>query len=498
MPSQEHQSKVSELWSLFRSAGISNPLVILENISYLMLLKYQETAGAGRTGRAKKGGSRSGVKTAKSPWSELMRRPRAERLSYFKENIFRALTRSGVNGPDFPAAMKGAVFGVSRPTVFAKAVELIDELIAEGAPPEHPGDVYELLLAELHLAGKNDQFRTPRHLVRTMVELVEPAPGEWVCDPAAGTGGLIIGAYEWILKGQAPPGDAGADQKGSRLKQSAGAAATTPAGRKTSLEGHHFSAYDVDATMTRIGLTNMLLHGIRRPSFRCADMLTQSAQTPRRFDIVLSDLPKGAAHEAQFVRRCRSLLKTGGRAALVVSEELLFNEAEESRSLRRELVESNDLEAVVSLPGGLFLPYSLSKTAILLLNRGKPEERVNFYEVTGDGFTPDNERLPDPAKNDLRFVPQAHRILAKGNPRQEHWASGEAQSFAVQQCFRVERERIALQDFTLAVSPYRQQAAEAVSLPSPRQIVGQLRRLQEQFGKSLDKIEKLVNEVAGA
>ncbi len=497
MLSQELQAKINDLWSIFRSAGISNPLVILENISYLMLLKYQETAVVESAGRAKKGSSKSGIKKVKSLWSELVQKPQTERLPFFKENIFRSLTRSSVNGPDFPAAMKGAVFGVSRPAVFARAVELIDELIPEGAPPEHPGEVYEALLAELHLAGKNDQFRTPRHLVRTMVELVEPALGEWVCDPAAGTGGLLIGVYKWILEEHTPPGDIVADPKGSRLNLTTGAAANR-AGKKTLLEGQHFSAFDVDATMTRIGLTNMLLHGIRRPSFRCADMLVQTARTPRRFDIVISDLPKGTSHEALFVRRCRSLLKNGGRAALVVSEELLFNEAEEARSLRKQLVESDDLEAVVSLPGGVFLPYSLSKTAILLLNRGKADERVNFYEVTADGFTQDNERRPDPAKNDLRFVPQAHRILAKGNPRQEHWASSEAQSFAVQQCFRVERERIAQNNFTLAASPYRQQAAKASSLQSPRQIVGQIRRLQEQFGKSLDKIEKLVNEVAGA
>lgn len=492
MLSKEHQSKIADLWRLFRSAGISNPLVMLENISYLMILKHDVIKGAEVTGRARKrDGVRSTIQKRRRLWSELVQKPQAERLQFFKEKVFPALIRSQANGPDFPAAMKGAVFSVSKPSIFAQAVDLIDELLHEDSPPGHPGEVYEALLAELYLAGKHDQFRTPRHLVRAMIELVEPMLGEWICDPAAGTGGFLIGAYQWILKELTTTGDVGTDPEG--FWHNLNPAPMALAGKRALLDGAHFSAFDIDATMTRIGLTNMLLHGISRPSFQCADMLSDVAPTKRRFDVVISDLPKGALQEPMFVRRCRSLLKAGGRAALVVSEELLFNQAEEFLSLRKELVMANDLEAVVSLPGGMFMPYSAAKTAVLVLNRGKAGEWMNFYDVTADGFT-DN----DAAKDELRFISQAHRIIAKGNPKREHWISAEAQSFAARQCFRVKHDRIAQHNFTLAGGPYRRETAEASSLQSPRQIVAQIRRLQERFGKSIDKIEQLVSEVPGA
>jgi type I restriction enzyme M protein len=495
--SEEHKSKINNLWNLFRSANISNPLTILENISYLMLLKQVEVEYEQRgQNRSKRNQTAAPLLKKAYRWSTLIEMPPLERLKHFKENVFPFLTKSRINGPAFPVAMKGAVFGVSKPTIFADAVNLVDELLSNSTQ-EQRGDIYESLLTELQLSGKQDQFRTPRHLIRTIIELVEVTLGDWVCDPAAGTGGFLIGAYQWILKEHTPPQSVTVDPEGF-WRNLTGDMLPTHSSKRALVEGPHFSAFDIDATMTRIGLTNMLLHGIRRPAYRCLDMLKMPATPPRQFELVLSDLPKSSSQEAQFVRRCRSLLKKGGRASFIVSEEFLFNEAEDFRLLRKELIESHDLEAVVSLPSGVFMPYSSSKTAVLILNRGQASEAVNFYEVTGDGFTLDDKRLPDPEKNDLRFVPLAHRILAKGNPKQEHWDSTEAQNFFAQQCSRVERQDFSRQNYSLVRSVYLQPLTEAGSLQSPRQLVSQIRRLQEQFGKSLDKIEKLMKEVAGA
>jgi type I restriction enzyme M protein len=466
---------VEELWNLFRSAGITNPLSAVEQISYLLALRGSSPLDgtldelAGFYGMAPPG-----------RWAEL-RKARAADLPGLAEEAFKELCSTNVHGRHFKAAMRDAVLRVPKAHLLKAAIEKIDKLPSVYGDVEAQGRLYEELLSLAFSAGKHTQFRTPRHVVAAMVELADPQAGERVCDPAAGTGGFLIAAHRRVREAGAVPAP------------------------------ENFAGYDFDTTMVRLGLMNMLMHGIRSPSYQHQDMLAKSPKPPPKCDVVLSFLPFGGnvdrakidrkrlslptnRTELLFVEQCLAVLKEKGRCAVVVPEGAVSSEDAECRELRRRLVEENRLEAVVSLPRGTFLPYTAVQTAILFVKKGERTERVWFYDVTADGYTLDDRRAPDPEHDDLKFMPQAYRLMVGG--AQEKWAAG-AKAVAEQRSLSVGREEIVAHGYSLTSGLYRR-AAEEVAVDDVRAIIARVLELQSQITGKVKNIEAQVGEVLDA
>lgn len=472
MVTSQQKGAVEELWNLFRSAGVSNPLSALEQISYLIALKWSERGGGG----AVKSGP--GGKASVPRWADF-RKARAADLPAMVERAVGRLRSIDLYGRDFEAAMRDATLRISNPHLLRTALEKIDALPFDGVDIGRAGESYEQLLSLAFGggSGKNSLFLTPRHVVRTMVELADPQEGEKVCDPAAGTGGFLIAAYRRMYEaGVVPAPD-------------------------------DFTGYDFDTTVVRLGVMNMLLHGIPRPEYRHQDMLGKGLKAVRKYDLVLSFLPFGVKvnratidksrlklktdkTELLFVEQCLALLKNGGRCAVVVPEGVLGNVESDVRGLRRALVEENRLEAVISLPRGSFLPYTAVKTAILLVTKGGGTERVWFYDVAGDGYTLDDRREPDPEHDDLKFVPQAYRVLVRG--KQERWAS-RGKDAAAQRSLFVSRGEIVANDYSLTSGLYRR-AAEEETHADVRAIISRVLDLQSQLRRKVKKIEAQLAE----
>jgi type I restriction enzyme M protein len=516
MLADDLRRKIDDLWNRFWSGGIANPLSAIEQISYLIFLKRledldrDEEALARRQGRAYTSYF-NGHEECR--WSKIKELSSPERmLELVRDKAFPFLKGLKTNGNTFPEAMKDAVFIIPKASLLGSAVDIIDTLPISDQNFDVQGDVYEHLLSELNLAGKNGQFRTPRHLIRVMVELTNPQLGEWIFDPAAGTGGFLVAAYQWVLKTKTPSGTVHIDEDGA-WHNLTGELIGRDRKQWSLLDGDRFVGRDFDTTMVRLGLMNMMLHGIRHPEFRYKDTLSKSFDIGRKFDVILANPPftgnidKGDINtelltlpttktELLFVELCIALLETGGRCAIIVPEGVLFGSTNAHKELRRKLVEENQIEAVISLPGGCFRPYTGVKTAILFFTRGSSTGRIWFYEVTGDGYTLDDKRVQDVEHNDLRFVPQAYRILAQGS--QEEWQSDRARAVAEKQSWTATIEEVVSRNYSLAAGAYRPRTAKEQEYEDPRKIVNRIRGLEAQLRQKLDTIEEKLGEVLDA
>jgi type I restriction enzyme M protein len=466
MVNSQLKGMVEELWNLFRSAGITNPLSAMEQISYLIAFRWSNKADGDVVELPGPFG-----KSAPRRWTAL-KKARAAELPALVEIVFEGLRSTDQYGEDFTAAMQDAVLRVPKGHLLKSAIEKIDKLPLGHGNVYAQGQLYEELLSLAFSAGKHTQFRTPRHIVETMVEMADPQDGERVCDPAAGTGGFLIAAYQRLYETGVLPFP------------------------------ENFDGYDFDTTMVRLGIINMIMHGVPRPSYQHQDMLGEGPKLSRKYNVILSYLPFGGKAdrtkvdksrltlktnktELLFVEQSLDILRSGGRCTVVVPETVLSSEESECRELRRRLVERNRLEAVVSLPRGTFLPYTAVKTAILMLTKGGRTDRVWFYDVTADGYTLDDKREPDPAHDDLKFVPQSYRMMVRGG--QEKWAAG-AKAIAEQRSLTVERKEIVAHDYSFTSDLYRR-AAKAETREDVRAIIARVLDLQTRIRRKVKNIE---------
>ncbi len=515
MLKSELKQKIDDLWDRFWSGGIANPLSAIEQISYLIFLKRLEDLDTHEAALAKRH-QRTFTSYFEGHddcrWSFIKEQYPDRMLELVRDKAFPFLKDLRTNGNTFSEAMKDAVFIIPKASLLSSAVAIIDTLPISDQNFDMQGDLYEYLLSELNLAGKNGQFRTPRHIIRIMVELANPRLGEWIFDPAAGTGGFLVAAYQWILKANTPPETVRIDSDGS-WHSLTGELIGRDKHQWSLLDGERFIGRDFDTTMVRLGLMNMMLHGIRHPEFRYRDTLSKSFDLQPKFDVILANPPftgnidksdinnellklPTTKTELLFVELCIELLETGGRCAIIVPEGVLFGSTKAHQELRQKLVIENQIEAIISLPGGCFKPYTGVKTAILFFTRGGATKQVWFYEVTGDGYTLDDKREPYPTHNDLRFVPQGYRLLVQGE--QEAWESDEARSVVQRQSWIATREEIAGHKYNLAASIYRPRTAEEKEYEDPRNIMARVRALEVQLHDKLDLIETMMGEVIDA
>jgi type I restriction enzyme M protein len=540
----ELKSKIDQLWNKFWSGGISNPLTAIEQITYLLFMKrldeldQKKQADADFTGekyiskfegkwippeyRAKARDDDSQKETDKRyadakmyeidkrslRWSEFKHMQAEEMLQHVQGKVFPFLKDLNGAESNFTHHMKNAVFIIPKPMLLVEAVKTIDEIfeVMERDSRENgqafqdiQGDVYEMLLSEIASAGKNGQFRTPRHIIKLMAELVQPQLGHRIADPACGSGGFLLGAYQYIvtqLAIKAGTKDLMPDEDGF-VRTSVAAALTEKA---QAILSSSLWGYDIDATMVRLGLMNLMMHGIDEPHIDYKDTLSKSFVEESEYDIVMANPPftgsidKGDINEnlqlgttkteLLFVENIYRLLKKGGTACVIVPQGVLFGSGGAFKTLRQLLVERCDLKAVITLPSGVFKPYAGVSTAILLFTKvWGPKDKVTqpatenvwFYEMTADGYSLDDKRSKQEGHGDLQD------IIARYHAR-----NPATDTDRTAKCFAVPRAEIEAECYDLSLSRYKQDVFEEVHYDAPGVILDRL--IQAEVG-DMDEAE---------
>lgn len=414
------RSQVDALWEKFWTGGLANPLDAIEQFSYLLFLKRLDDRENAAERQAKRKGTPYQPKVPKEMrWSVWKQMKAEEMLKHLKSVIFPLLANLSDGDSSFSQYMKGAECKINKPSLLVEAVNLIDEMKISEQNQDVQGDLYEYLLSKLSVAGRNGQFRTPRHIIRMMVQMVDPKPRERIGDLAAGTGGFLVNAHQHILEKHTSAGILQYDDEG--LPHFLIGDQLSGPERMFMKSPKYLRGYDNDSgmTMLRIGSMNLMLHGIESPQFFYMDTLSKSFNDEREYDVILMNPPfkgavdKGDVHpdlpsdttksELLFLHLILRALEMGGRAAVIVPDGVLFGSSRAHVEVRRRIIEENRLDGVVSMPSGVFKPYAGVSTAALFFTRGAQTERIWFYDMAHDGFSLDDKRTPV-AENDIPDV----------------------------------------------------------------------------------------------
>jgi type I restriction enzyme M protein len=411
------------------------------------------------------------------------------------------------DGSTFGEYMKDAQLMITKPSLLVSAVEKVSALpIADG---DAKGDLYEYLLSKLTTAGINGQFRTPRHIIRFMVELLKPTPTEVVGDPACGTAGFLVGVMEYLKdnytssKGKLVADDGTVVNTGDLLKP-----------YEDHIQNRMFHGFDFDTTMLRVASMNLMLHGVENPDIHNQDTLSSAfpdrypQQAEGEFNVILANPPfKGSLDEGDvhstltakvktkktellFIVLILRMLKKGGRSATIVPDGVLFGSSKAHKELRRLLVDEHQLEAVISLPSGVFKPYAGVSTAIIVFQKGGTTESVFFYDVAADGYSLDDKRTPSGGA-DGRFGPTGSNDLYAALDRYEK-KSAKKDTDRTAKHFVVSKADIVAKDYDLSINRYKETKHEAVVYDPPKVIIAKLRKLEAEIAKELGELEGML------
>ena len=510
------KNQIDHIWDSFWSGGISNPLEVIEQITYLLFLRRLDdmhTLEENKANRLKKPVERRVFPEGKDArgrpcedfrWSRFKHFAPAEMFTVVGEHVFPYLRTDlarqlGDAESTYAHHMKDARFTIPTPALLAKVVDLLDKVPMEERDTK--GDVYEYMLGKIATAGQNGQFRTPRHIIRLMVELTAPQPADIVCDPACGTAGFLVAAGEYLR-----------ERHPSLLYD--------PKMREHFHRGL-FHGFDFDNTMLRIGSMNMLLHGVENPDIRYRDSLAQEhGGEEEKSTLVLANPPfagsldyentakdlqqivKTKKTELLFLALFLRLLKPGGRAAVIVPDGVLFGSSKAHKELRRILVEDQKLDAVVSLPGGAFKPYAGVSTAILLFTKTNSggTDRVWFYDVEADGWSLDDKRTPLLAEDKLG--PVSRTALVEGDHARNNlpdvlarWAERdgtERDRPRTAQSFCVPKADIAAQGCDLSLNRYKEVVHEEIEHRLPKEILAELATLEQEIQRGMKELKGML------
>lgn len=511
---------VDRLWEEFWTGGITNPLTVIEQISFLMFSRMLDIREGLNERKAKRLKGKSEVKMIFGPdqqrlrWNQFKDKPGAEMLKIVREEVFPHFRTVGNSGSTFSEYMADAQCLIQKPSLLVSAVGMVDRLPIEESDTK--GDLYEYLLGKLTTAGINGQFRTPRHIIRMMVEIIAPKPTDVIGDPACGTGGFLAAALEYILRtNSSKPGTIQReDEEGNKTTVYTGDK-LNPDERRHLQDGMFFG-FDFDATMLRIASMNLILHGLENPNIHYCDTLSNAMpeRFPRlaqdHFDVILANPPfKGSLDfsdvhssltgkvktkktELLFLVLMLRMLKTGGRCAVIVPDGVLFGSSTAHRGLRQMLVDDNQLEAVISLPAGVFKPYAGVSAAVLVFAKGGRTDKVFYYDVERDGFSLDDKRheLPEKDKderpnNDLPDVVARWRQWNGGRGK-KHFPDRKVRAFFVS------RDDIAAQDYDLSIGRYKEHVYEDTTHEPPKAILGRLKDLEKEIAADIKTLEKML------
>lgn len=464
---QDAKAIINGLWERLWAGGIANPLTAIEQISYFIFLKRLD-----QLERKARGKRKQTIFAAHRDlrWDSLKARPNREKLRILERELIPFLAEAAA-GSEFRRAMRDAVFAIPKASLVSDCMEAIDELGLGSRDLDFQGDIYEELLRQLQLSGRNGQFRTPRHVIRAVVDLLELEEGQVVCDPAAGTAGFLVEAYK-------------------RLREP---------------RDENFLAYDFDASMVRLGSMNMVLHGIEEPRMRYTDALSASFDWPK-VDIVLAnppftgsldredknpdlDLPTNRT-ELLFLELCRRMLRTSGQSAIIVPEGVLFGRSKAHVEVRRRWLRQG-VRAIISLPPGVFRPYTNVKTAILLGAGSGGTEKVWFCPIASDGFTLDDRRAPLPEGNELEHMAEAVKSRLTGR-----WPRRKAVRALAESMWSASIEEIEAQGWSLAPATYQQLDEIRANEEDPVQLLDQIAELEGEFRTQLNLARETLEEQA--
>jgi type I restriction enzyme M protein len=496
------KSKVDKLWDEFWSGGIANPLTVIEQISFLLfsrLLDIRETREEKKTARTQKDFRRIFLKDEQDlRWSHFKNMSGEEMLPHVRDKVFPHFKRVSLEGAKFGEYMKDAQLLIQKPTLLVTAVTMITELpLTEG---DTKGDLYEYMLGKLTTAGIAGQFRTPRHIITKMVEMLAPRPDEIIGDPACGTAGFLVMVMLYLMKKYTSAEMVYMDESGDPIYS----------GDKLEpfrdhIQNNMLHGFDFDVTMLRIAAMNLLLHNIEAPDIHYMDTL--SNRFPEKFpvlsegffDVILANPPfKGSLDyddvhpsllkkvktkktELLFVTLILKMLKIGGRSATIVPDGVLFGSSKAHLALRQLLVDHNQLEAVISLPSGVFKPYAGVSTAVIVFTKGGRTDNVFFYDVQGDGFSLDDKREPQPHKDDLPDM------LARWQQRDP-----EKDTDRTRKHFFVTADQIRESKYDLSINRYKETVYEEERYDPPKEILERMMTLEKEIITDMEELRGML------
>ncbi|NET62973.1 MAG: SAM-dependent DNA methyltransferase [Moorea sp. SIO1G6] len=489
----EMKSKVDKLWTTFWNNGISNPLSVIEQISYLLFIKRLDDLELLKEKKARRLGKPVNdpifpEDKQRSRWSHFKNLSDAEEmLAIVRDEAFPFIKTLGTTGDGnaYTRHMKDAVFLIASPALLANVVSQIDNIPMEDRDTK--GDLYEYMLSKLTTAGTNGQFRTPRHIIKMMVELTKPATRDVICDPACGTGGFLVAAAEYL----------------QQLEDSDGNLVLNAPGNREHFNKEMFHGFDFDGTMLRIGSMNLMLHGIEDPSIEARDSLSEDyADLKEAFTLILANPPfKGSVEkstiakdltkvisttktELLFLPLFLRLLKIGGQAAVIVPDGVLFGSSKAHKKIRSILIENHKLEGVISMPSGVFKPYAGVSTAVIIFTKVGVEadgtDFVWFYDMKADGLSLDDKRQPV-EEND---IPDLLEKWKQRDSTQESDRKAKA--------FFVPKDEIKANAYDLSINRYKEIEYEEVEYEPPKVILEKLRTLEDEIRADLDALEEML------
>lgn len=493
----EIKAQVDKVWNTFWSGGLSNPLEVIEQITYLLFLKRLDERHLLEESRANMlglplqnavfpaGNDPMGRPYSELRWGKFRGFGKEEMFTLFQQSIFPFLRNelpklSNGEVSTYSHHMKDAQFKIPNAGVLQTVVDIIDGINMDGRDTK--GDLYEYMLSKLASAGTNGQFRTPRHIIDLMVGMTAPQPNEAICDPASGTCGFLVQAGEY-LRANHPT-------------------LLTNAESNKFFHNEQFHGFDFDSTMLRIGSMNMLLHGVENPDISYRDSLAELHSTEEeKYNLILANPPfagsldydgvskellsvvKTKKTELLFVALFIKLLKNGGRAAVIVPDGVLFGSTTAHKALRKMLVEDHKLDAVVKLPSGVFKPYAGVSTAILFFTKTSSggTDNVWFYDVKSDGFSLDDKRTPLGTSD----MPE---VLSRWKER----TTAELTRARTDQSFCVPLSEIAANDYDLSLNRYKEIEYEDVDHAAPEEILAALDALEAEIAQGTAELRELL------
>lgn len=494
----ELRNKIDRLWETFWTGGITNPLDVVEQMTYLMFihdldetdnLRAKESAMLGLpyesifTGEVRIGERMVAGEQLK--WSRFHDFPAGKMYTVVQEQVFPFI--KGLHSDKDSAYAKymgDAIFKIPTPLMLEKIVTAMDEIYAQmeqAHSADVRGDIYEYLLSKIATAGVNGQFRTPRHIIRMMVELTDPKADDVICDPACGTAGFLVSAGEYLKE---------------RRKEEI----FFNREKKDHYMNHMFHGFDMDRTMLRIGAMNMMTHGIDNPFIEYRDSLSDQNPDRDKYSLILANPPFKGSLDADIVatdllKICKTkktellflalflkMLRVGGRCACIVPDGVLFGSSKAHKDIRREIVENNRLEAVISMPSGVFKPYAGVSTAVLVFTKTGHggTDQVWFYDMKADGFSLDDKRTAV-KEND---IPD---IVARFHARE-----AERERKRSEQSFLVPKQEIVDNGYDLSINKYKQVEYKPVEYPPTSEILSELNALEQEISKGLKELEGMI------
>ena len=485
MVTGELKNKVDGIWDIFWTNGVTNPLTAIEQITYLMFVKILDDNELKKESMA----ARLDTKVVNPVFDENHQNCRWSIFRNYEpqamfdnmiQNVFPFIKGDLGTGKDtaFAKYVKDATFQLGNARALVKVVDKIDELDLHNK--DIMGDVYEYLLSKIAQSGTNGQFRTPRHIINMMVELMQPTPDDTICDPAMGSAGFICGAARYVSE----------NYKQELLKSDA----------SKHFQTTMFTGNDTDQTMLRIGAMNLMLHGVDDPNIQRLDSLSEDNTVRDAYTLIMANPPfKGSLDKETVAKDLRSVaattktellflalflksLKIGGRCASIVPDGVLFGSSKAHKAIREEIIENNRLQAVISMPSGVFKPYAGVSTAILIFTRtdNGGTDNVWFYDMEADGYSLDDKRS-EVKENDIPDIIERFHNLDKETDRAR-----------TEKSFMVPKAEIVENDYDLSINKYKEIVYEKIEYPPTSEIIADIKKLNEEIAAGLKELEAML------